>query len=98
VERGDHKKEREKCYDIVALRSQLFPLENLLTRGLINLNIWKNKQYKKSDSKMLKICVVLHLCEEVVSFEKSQGIGKLDKRKGIFVSEEDNLIKGVRKI
>lgn len=55
-ERGDHKKEREKCYDIVALRSRLFPLENLLTRGLINLKIWKNEQHKKSDSKMLKIC------------------------------------------
>lgn len=90
------------CYDIVALRSRSFPLENLLyeiTRGLINLKIWKNKQYKKSDSKMLKICdLYLYYiyekiwkirCEEVVSFEKFQGIGKLDKRKRMFVSEEE---------
>ncbi|POG63477.1 hypothetical protein GLOIN_2v1784048 [Rhizophagus irregularis DAOM 181602=DAOM 197198] len=62
--------------------------ENLLyeiTRGLINVKIWKNKQYKKSDSKCdLYLSYIYERiwklrCEEVVRFEKSQGMGKIDK-------------------
>jgi hypothetical protein len=58
-------------------------------RGLSNIKIWQYKHCKVDDSKMLKICCDLYLtyiyekiwkmrCQEVVSSEKSQSIGKLD--------------------
>ncbi|GET61191.1 hypothetical protein RIR_jg22083.t1 [Rhizophagus irregularis DAOM 181602=DAOM 197198] len=43
IENGD---ERRQYYDLITLKSRLFPLENLLyeiTHGIINFKIWKYK-------------------------------------------------------
>ncbi|PKY40213.1 hypothetical protein RhiirA4_538674 [Rhizophagus irregularis] len=52
TENGD---ERRQYYDLITLKSRLFPLENLLyeiTHGIINFKIWKYKHCKVEDTSL----------------------------------------------